>query len=119
MNKKLRNAITLTILLAAMIVITHLASSCQLQQAPKHQFLAAQKVYCATVDSLTTLKQQGKFSEKDTAGIILAVDEGAALLSQWKAAIDAGQPTLDYYTAFQGVLDKMLAYQNRTQTTDP
>jgi len=99
------------ILLFALCLLPFLFTGCAIQQAPKAQLLASQKAYCAVVDSLTSLKLQGHFSDKDTAAVTVAVNEGADFLSRWKSAIDAGADSPDLYAEFQLILDRLIAYQ--------
>jgi hypothetical protein len=75
---------------------------------PKAELLASQKTFIATVDSLTTLQNAGKFTPDETQQLTVLIHQGRDYLDQWWVAIKAGQPKPDVVLAFQAVLDKLV-----------
>jgi len=78
---------------------------------PRADLVASQKVFAATVDSLTILKHAGKFNTEETEQIGIFVNLGGSLLDQWAIAIKADIPQPGVIQSFQAVLNKLIEYQ--------
>ena len=78
---------------------------------PRADLVASQKIFAATVETLTALQQAGKFSAEDTEQIGIFVNLGGSLLDQWAIAIKADIPQPGVIQSFQAVLNKLIEYQ--------
>ena len=88
-----------------------LAAGCMWAENPRADLLASQKVFAATVDSLTALQQAGKFSAEETEQIGIFVNLGGSLLNQWAIAIKSDIQQPEIIQSFQVVLNKLIEYQ--------
>ena len=92
-----------------LIILT--AGGCMDQaQNPRADLVASQKVFTATVDSLTALLQAGKFTGDESAQIDLFVHLGHGYLETWAASIKAGEDNTVTIQSFQAVLNKLIEY---------
>ena len=110
-KKKVPNgnaAASLVLLLCFLLLTSGCISS---QPNPRADLVVSQKVFVATVDSLTALQQAGKFSAEDTEQIGIFVNLGGSLLDQWAIAIKSDIPQPDIIQSFQFVLNKLIEYQ--------
>ena len=80
---------------------------------PRADLVAAQKVFAATIDSLTALQQAGKFTADETTQISLFVNLGHDYLETWTASIKAGEDNAVTIQSFQAVLNKLIEYSLR------
>jgi hypothetical protein len=96
------------ILLCTMLLTSGCISS---QPNPRADLLASQKIFTATVDSLTAMKQAGKFTTEEAEQIGTFVNLGGGLLDQWLIAIKSGVTNPDIIKSFQEVLNKLIEYQ--------
>jgi len=96
------------LLLCAMLLTSGCISA---QQNPRADLLASQKVFAATVDSMTALQQAGKFTTEETEQIGIFINLGHGLLDQWEIAIKSDIPQPDIIRSFQVVLNKLIEYQ--------
>jgi len=110
-KKKVPNgtaATSLVLLLCFLLLTSGCISS---QPNPRADLVVSQKVFAATVESLTALQQAGKFRAEDTEQIGIFVNLGGSLLDQWAIAIKSDIPQPDIIQSFQVVLNKLIEYQ--------
>lgn len=108
-KKKVPNGTAATVLLLCSLL---LAAGCiSAQQNPRADLVASQKIFAATVDSLTALQQAGKFTAEETKEIGIFIDLGHEYLKQWAEAVKAGQSNPNIVQSFQIVLNKLIEYQ--------
>ena len=89
-----------------------LASGCISQtENPRANLIAQQKVFVATVDSLTVLLEADKFTEQEANEIGIFIKLGGQYMTQWAASVKAGQSNPGIVQSFQVVLNKLIEYQ--------
>lgn len=107
-NGKAAANLSMLLLLCAMLIAGGCISA---QPNPRADLVASQKIFAATVDSLTALQQAGKFSAGQAEQISIFVDIGDGLLDQWLIAVKSGVTSPDIIKSFQEVLNKLIEYQ--------
>jgi hypothetical protein len=86
-------------------------SGCAWPDNPKANLLASQKLYTATVQSLTTVYRAGKVSETDAKKIDVLIHEGNSFLLQWEADVASGANSNVAEQAFKYVLMKLTGFK--------
>jgi hypothetical protein len=99
---------TVVLLLCFLLLTSGCISS---QPNPRADLVASQKIFAATVDSLTALQQAGTFSAEETEQIGIFINLGGGLLDQWEIAVKSGITSPDIIESFQEVLNKLIEYQ--------
>ena len=107
-TKKPPAAPAAVLLLCAMLLTSGCIST---QPNPRADLLASQKIFAATVDSLTAMKQAGKFTLEESEQIGIFVNLGGGLLDQWLIAVKSGIDSPDIIKSFQEVLNKLIEFQ--------
>jgi len=97
-----------TLLLCFLVLTSGCIST---QPNPRADLAASQKIFTATVDSLTALIQAGKFTADEKEQIVLLAKLGEDYLIQWEIAIKAGRDSPDIIQSLQVVLNKLIEYQ--------
>lgn len=88
-----------------------------------YQYFDLEVEYTATVNTLASMREAGKFTKSTAAAIDIVIKEGQALLNQIHASIDEQLKTLepgekvevdvDLKGSFLNVLEKLLYYKAR------
>ena len=108
-KKPIPTATTATVLLLCCLL---LASGCISQtENPRANLVASQKVFVATVDSLTVLLEADKFTAEEANEIGIFINLGGQYMTQWAAAVKAGQSNPGIVQSFQVVVNKLIEYQ--------
>ena len=81
------------------------------QQNPRANLVASQKIFAATVDSLTALIEADKFTSEEASQIVLLANLGQVYLGQWKIEVKAGRDSPNIIQSFRVVLNKLIEYQ--------
>jgi len=100
-------SLSMLLLLCAML----LTSGCMSQQNPRADLVASQKIFVATVDSLTVLIEADKFTSEEVNQIVLLASIGRDYLGQWEIEVKAGRDGPNIVQSFRVVLNKLIEYQ--------
>ncbi|MCJ7778849.1 MAG: hypothetical protein MUP16_11120 [Sedimentisphaerales bacterium] len=100
--------LAMVLLLCSLLLVGGCISA---QPNPRADLVASQKIFAATVDSLTALQQAGKFTAEETKEIGIFIDLGHEYLDQWSIAVKAGQFNPNIAQSVQVVLNKLIEYQ--------
>ena len=108
-KKPIPTATTATVLMLCCMLMT---SGCISQtENPRANLVASQKVFVATVDSLTVLLEADKFTAEEANEIGIFINLGGQYMTQWAASVKAGQSNPGIVQSFQVVLNKLIEYQ--------
>ena len=88
-----------------------LTSGCWQQQNPRADLVASQKVFTATVSSLTVLVEADRINDDELKEISIYIGLGQDYLKKWAEAVKAGNDRPDIIQSFQIVLNKLIEYQ--------
>lgn len=94
-----------------MLICLLVSSGCVNQPNPKGDLLLAQNSFLRAVNSLTILREAGKFSEDDIARIKVAVISGDKFLDQWTEAVLEGKEFPDAIGLFENILQELIKYR--------
>lgn len=106
--KKPPSGTTLSILL----LFTLIMSGCLWQNSPRADLLASQKIFTATVESLTVASQAGQIGDDEIIIIDGLIQTGNSVLKTWEKTVlgdgDVSDAMLD---TFQNILNDLIAWQ--------
>lgn len=86
--------------------------SCAVQGlTPRTELKYADISYTRIVNSLTILKEAGKFSEDDIDNIIVFTESGYALLKKWTQSVKSGTRPPNTIDAFNIVIENLIKYK--------
>jgi len=85
-----------------------LTSGCWQQQNPRADLVASQKVFTATVKSITALVEADRVNDDELKEISIYIGLGQDYLQQWAEAVKSITALVE---SFQIVLNKLIEYQ--------
>ena len=85
---------------------------------PKAELLFSQKTFLRIVNSLTILREAGKFDDAEIERIKFLVNSGDNILDQWTLAVLEGRESPDIIDAFDIVLRELIKYKERGESNE-
>ena len=76
----------------------------------KNDLLFAQNTFLRTVNSLTILRDAGKFDEEEVAKIKVLIKTGEAILDEWTESVLAGKDPPSTISVFETILLELIRY---------
>lgn len=82
---------------------------------PRANLLASQKLFSASVDSLTASVQAGKFSGDEITQIDTIIHQGQGILEKWEVALRANEDASTWEHLFDAVVGQLAEYQEKAK----
>lgn len=97
---------TAIILLATILLI----SGCVVQK-PRAELKFAQLTFLRTVNTLTILRDDDRFSDEDVEKIKAVISTGDRLLDSWTEAVIANAPLPNAFDTFSLIFEELIEYK--------
>jgi len=79
----------------------------------REQLLASQKLFAATVDTLTLMRQAGDFDAAQIERLNIIIHQGGDFLATWEWRVLAGQQSPGARDQFQTILEALQEYHRK------